>query len=133
MLKERYKASTTIELAMMMPVVLLVITVVINASFYYHDKNVIYGKVYELSAIALQQERISTGLDAQELTIYYQDLVEGKLLLFGEVSCGVVEKGDGLEITVAADKGMMSLNINKAVPIYYVEQSIRRLQSVTGN
>lgn len=132
MVERRYKGSTTIELAMMMPVVLLVITVVVQASFYYHDKNLIYGKVHELGAIAIQQERSITGFEREVLVEHYKGSLEDKLLLFGEVSCEVVKVGDRIRISVAAEKGIMALSINREVTLQYVEQSIRRLQSLSG-
>lgn len=128
MIKSRCKASTTIELAMMMPVVLLVITIVVQAGLYYHDKNLIYGKVHELGAIAIQQERSATGFDREVLVEHYKESLEGKLLLLGEVSCDVVKWGDHISISVAAEKGVMAVSINREIRIHYVEQDIRRLQ-----
>lgn len=131
--RKRYKASTTIELAMMMPVVLLVITAVIHAGFYYHDKNVLYGKVYELGAIGLQQERLDGGLDTQKLMEHYYDSLAGKLLLFSDIRCEVEEISNSIRITVAAEKGLMSIRIEGDTPIYYVEQSVRRLQPIEND
>lgn len=127
----RYKGSTSIELSMMMPVILLVIVAVVNAGFYYHDKNVIYGKVFELGAIAWQQERLPSGLDVVELEIHYQESVEGKLLLFPEVTCDVKEESSGISITVTGSKGIMSIKVYRDVPIHYGEQNIRLNQSIT--
>lgn len=129
-ISRRYKASTTIELAMMMPVLLLVITGVIHVSFYYHDKNIIYGKVYELEAIGVQQDRLSIELDTQELMEHYYESIEGKLLLFSEISCHVTATSMGITISVAAEKGFMSIKIDRLAPIYYVEQNIRLLQPI---
>lgn len=133
MVETRYKGSTTIELAMMMPVVLLVITVVVQAGFYYHDKNLIYGKVHELGAIAMQQERSATGFDRGVLVEYFLESIEGKLLLFGTASCEVEKWGDNIGISVAAEKGLMEVSINREVSTYYVEQNIRRRQSILGD
>lgn len=133
MLAKTYKASTTIELAMMMPVLLLVINAVIYAGFYYHDKNIIYGKVYELQGIGVQQDRLEQGVDIRELEEHYYESVDGKLLLFTEITCDVKEVSSGLNITVRAKRGRMSVEMAREVSIYYVEQNIRRLQPIESN
>lgn len=124
-----YKASTTIELSMMMPIVLLVITAVINGAFYYHDKNVIYGKVYEVGAVAQQQERLVSGIDSEILEEYYQNSIGDKLLIFSDVTCHVEETTTGVRIMVAAEKGIMALKIEKEYKSYYPEQNVRWVQS----
>lgn len=125
-----YKASTTIELALMMPVLLLVIIGVVHASFYYHDKGVIYGKVYELGAIGKQQVRIEGGLDEALLISHFYEVTNEKLLLFTEVDCQVIEQGEGVRIIVRAQKGFMSCSIWRDYTYLYPESLIRKLAPV---
>lgn len=120
-----YKGSTTIELALMIPVVLLVIVVVIQSAFYYHDKNVIYGKVYELGAIVQQQERLVSGIDTQELEAHYKEGVDNKLILFSEITCSVKETTGGIKVNVTTEKGLMALKIEREFGLYYPEQNVR--------
>lgn len=122
----RYKASTTIELSMMMPVILLVITAVIYAGFYYHDKNIIYSKVYELGAIGKQESRLNPALDCKMLEEYLEKAIENKVLLITEISCSIEENNDQLCVTVEAYKRSMSIKVEKEFAIYYVEQNIRQ-------
>lgn len=125
-----YKASTTIELALMMPVLLLVIIGVIHTSFYYHDKNVMYGKVYELGAIGKQQVRTKGALEPDELIAHFYDTCNDKLLLFTGIDCQVEELGDGMSIIVRAEKGMMVVSLEREYSYNYPEEHIRRLQPV---
>lgn len=128
--RKTYKGSTTIELALMMPILLLVITGVIHTGFYYHDKSVIYGKVYELGAIGKQQVRTEGALDKERLIDHFHQITNEKLLIFTEVECQIEEQGDGIRVSVRAERGFMSISIERAYMYMHPEDLIRQLMPV---
>jgi len=52
------KGSMTIEASYVVPIVFLVFVVIIYSTFYFHDKNIIKGSLYEVEAVIGQRERI---------------------------------------------------------------------------
>lgn len=120
----------TVELAMMIPVILLVITGVIYAGFYFHDKNVIYGKVYEFGAIAVQEERRASGLDVNIIEDTFIKDTQDKLLLLSALDCTVKKESNTITIMAEAKYGKMGVEITKEFQYYYVEKNIRLSQPV---
>ena len=53
----KLKGSTVVEMAYLMPVVLLCWMAVIFALFYYHDKNIIGGAAYETAIVGSEEWR----------------------------------------------------------------------------
>jgi len=80
----KLKGSTVIEMAYLMPVVLLCWMAIIFALFYYHDKNIIGGAAYETAIVGSEewrwQKEIEDGtylIQAQDTTVKIQIKTSG--------------------------------------------------------
>lgn len=123
----KFKAVTTVEVALIMPVILLVLSGVIISVFYYHDKNVLYSHVHQLGSVIHQENRKSSGADVDELKLHLEQIVEGKLLLFDGVESSVEEVGQYITITASVQKNSRAIKISKSYQKVYPEQVIRKL------
>lgn len=126
----KYKAIYTVEIAFIMPVIILLLSGVVLSGFYFHDKNVLYGKIYEMGNIARQEYRMPEDLDLGKLESALTESFGQKLLLFEQVICTVEEENDGILIT-----GEMEYQGKKLVSSQYftfndTEKNIRIIKPI---
>ena len=69
----KLKGSTVVEMAYLMPVVLLCWMAVIFALFYYHDKNIIGGAAYETAIVGSEEWRWKKEIEDGTYLIQAQD------------------------------------------------------------
>lgn len=125
------KGSTTVEMAYIMPVVLLAFIAVIYASFFYHDKNIMYGTAYEAAVVGAQKERTIQGLDGGEVSAQFQQQIQGKLIFFSGAQVEVWEEGNYIVAQVSAEKGRMRILAKKKTAAAQPEKFIRLWRKVT--
>lgn len=118
----------TVELAYLIPVILLVFQLVIYSVFYYHDKNILIGAAGETAAAAAQYERKAGGQRTTDWEVFLREQIEGKLILFSQVDVLAVRTDDKIEITVSAQKGNLRVEVLQRAVILKPEKTIRRIQ-----
>ncbi len=57
MINKKYRASVTIEMSYIMPFILFIIFILINTTFYFHDKIIMSGIAGETLVVMTQHER----------------------------------------------------------------------------
>lgn len=118
----------TVELAYLIPVILLVLELVIYAVFYYHDKNILIGAAGETAVAAAQYERKPGGQEAVNWEEFLQMQIEGKLILFSGIETEVTRTEEKIEVAVSAQKGLMRLEVLQRAVVSLPEKRIRRMQ-----
>ena len=126
------KASATIEVTYIMPVILLVFMVAVHSGFYYHDKNILQGTIYEATIIGAQQYRLEDSVDSESVRLFVEEKCKGKLLFFNLASLTIKEEKNEVRIEATMKKRGMSIKIQKSMPLLKQENHIRDLRRVKG-
>ena len=122
------KASTVVEMAYLMPVVLLTWILVIFSLFHFHDKSVIAGAAYESAIVGaelwndVEEEKIT------KIEKYFQERVKDKLLFYKNVDSEVKVEETKVEITATTARYFMKVNVKEWAVISMPEQEIRKKQ-----
>lgn len=126
MVRKKYcNASTVVEMAYIMPLVLTVWVLVIFALLYYHDKNILAGASYETAVVGSELFHEKGEIDEENMEGYFQQRIRGKLLFFGTAFVEI--QGDDKQISVkatASGKGM-EVFMEKCAALSIPEKKIR--------
>lgn len=122
----KLKGSTVVEMAYLMPVVLLCWMAVIFALFYYHDKNIIGGAAYETAIVGSEEWRWQKEIEDGKMEQYFQKRIENKLIFFDTVSVETAVVKDEFEVTAGAKKRKMRVSVKRSAALTVPEEKIRR-------
>lgn len=122
----KLKGSTVVEMAYLMPVVLLCWMAVIFALFYYHDKNIIGGAAYETAIVGSEEWRWQKEIEDGKMEQYFQKRIENKLIFFDTVSVETAVVKDEFEVTAGAQKRKMRVSVKRSAALTVPEEKIRR-------
>lgn len=129
-LSNKYKGVYTIEVACVMPIVILLLSGIVVSSFYLHDKNIMYSKIYEVGNIAKQEYREPSDFDTSELELVLEESCKGKLLLFKNVVCDIEESGDGITVNATTQWKGKSISASRKFEFVDAEKSIRSIKKI---
>ncbi len=124
MVKRKLNGNITIEAAVIVPLILMVIAVVISILFYYHDKNVIKGVAYE-TAMVFSDKKEATCEEVEE---YFQDKLRRKLIVFSYVETDITLEDSQVEIICSASRQFMRISLETRVKRTEPEVWIRRIR-----
>lgn len=125
-MKKRLRGSFTVESAVIIPLILMVLGVALHVLFYYHDKNILMGTVHETVAYG-------AGLEATEeatLENYFNQRIKGKLMLFTQVENEIQIEDKKVSITCTARKSSMSLQVEGVINRTNPENYIREVRKI---
>lgn len=124
-MRKRQKGSFTIEAAMLIPMILFLIATMITILFYWHDRVVLKGLVYETAVIGAERAAV-TG----ELETYANELLEGELLWFSTATVTVEKEENQVVVKAEASRRRMKAMAQMAMPITAPEKTIRRKEYI---
>lgn len=119
------KASTVVEMAYLMPVVLLCWMFVIFALFYYHDKGVLAGAAYEAAVVGAElwvAEEENRSVITED---YFRKRIDGKLLFYRTVEVRVQVAQKEVQVEASAVKNRMILHVEERAVITEPEKRVR--------
>lgn len=119
------KASITIEMAYVMPTVVIVLLLTIYTIFYYHDKNILIGAAGETAVLGAQMER-QKGENKADLHNFYRERVKGKLVLLHLTGIEVTKGKKWIEVAAWAGKSRMHVFVRQKAMIPEPEKKIRK-------
>ncbi len=122
------KASMTVEMSFLMPVILFLIMNCIFVSFYFHDRNIISGAAYETVVVGSTKIRERDGVTPGELQNLYQERIKGKCIFFPGSSADIVVEKEEIAIYVTAKKGRLSTSVEKKAAVTEPEKEIRKIR-----
>ncbi len=126
----KVKGSTVVEMAYLMPVVLLCWMAVIFTLFYYHDKNIIGGAAYETAVVGSEEWRWQKKIEDGKMEQYFQKRIENKLIFFDTASVETAIVKDEFEVTAGAKKRRMRMSVKRSAALTLPEEKIRRKKSL---
>jgi len=122
------RGSMTVESAYVMPIVFGTFLMIIYITFYFHDKNIIKGCLYETAAIIAQRERID---DTEEnRTAYFEERLGNKLILLSGVSFDAISEDNDVKLTATARKEAMEVSLSDVTTVIKPEQYIRKIRNI---
>ena len=126
----KVKGSTVVEMAYLMPVVLLCWMAIIFTLFYYHDKNIIGGAAYETAVVGSEEWRWQKKIEDGKMEQYFQKRIENKLIFFDTASVETAIVKDEFEVTAGARKRRMRMSVKRSAALTLPEEKIRRKKSL---
>lgn len=131
-MKKYAKASMTIEMAVIAPMILFIIMGTILAAFYFHDKNIISGAAYETAVVGSTKAREKEGAKQGEIIKLFQERVKDKCILFSSVDVSVNISEEEIIINAKATKSRMKVSAVRAAKITEPEKYIREKRKWNG-
>lgn len=119
------KASTVVEMAYLMPVVLLCWMLVVFALFYYHDKSVTAGAAYESAVIGSELWAEKTEYRSAVIEDYFRERIEGKLLFFRNIEVRIAVDQENVRVEATAAKYLMMLRVEEQAAVTEPEKKVR--------
>lgn len=120
----------TVELSFLMPMILFLIMGSILGAFYYHDKNIIIGAVYETVVVGGTKGREKEGGDAGELEELFYERVGDKCILFAGAEMAATMNQDEVKVEASASGRGMSVSVSRNMPVTCPENKIRDVRRI---
>lgn len=130
LVRRECQASTIVEMAYLIPVILLMWMLVIFALFYYHDKTLVIGAAYEAATVGGEWYEEADEVETEKIGEYFQDRIREKLLFYSYISVDVQMEEDLLIVDASARKRGMRIHEIQKVKIRNPKKEIRRIQII---
>lgn len=130
LVRRECQASTIVEMAYLIPVILLMWMLVIFALFYYHDKTLVIGAAYETAVVGGEWYEEADEVETEKIGEYFQNRIRGKLLFYSYISADVQMEEDLLIVDAGARKRGMRIHVVQKVKIRNPKKEIRRIQII---
>jgi len=120
----------TIEMAFLMPVILLVIMGSIFGIFYFHDKNILTGAAYETAVVGSTKAR--EGISETELEEMVLERVGDKCISLTGISVSVTADDKEIQVSGIGTGKEMTVKVFKSMPVTEPEKIIRDIRRIKG-
>lgn len=124
--KRTVSGVITVEMTYIVPMIFFIFVMIIYTVFYYHDKNILIGAAGETAVVAVQMTRKPETEGQTDLTEFYRERIQGKLILFPRAEVTVEESEKRVCVNVYAERKKMKLQIRQSTSIVEPERKIRR-------
>lgn len=114
------------EASFLIPLFLLILTIVIQVLFYFHDKNFLLGIAHETAALGASSDEVNVEM----LKSYFSERVSNKAILFSEINQEISMREEEVVVRCNANKGKMSLQVQCVVIRTEPESYIRKIQKI---
>ena len=115
----------TVEMAYIVPFILMIFFLSIMGIFYYHDKALTAAAAHETAAIAGTKVREKNEVTETVVSRIFEERIRGKCIVFGNPSVNAKVNKDRITITADATKGRMKLSVAESSNITKPEEKIR--------
>lgn len=115
----------TVEMAYIVPFILMIFFLSIMGIFYYHDKALIAAAAHETAAIAGTKVREKNEVTETVVSTIFEERIRGKCIVFGNPSVNEKVNKDQITVTADATKGRMKLSVAESSSITKPEEKIR--------
>ena len=123
--KSKVRGSEMVEMAYLMPVVMITWMFVVFILFYYHDKNILNGAAYETAVAASEVWHEKQALPEGQMEQYFQDRIAKKMLYFGSASAEISSGEKEITVAASASTWRMSISASKKQAITEPEKLVR--------
>lgn len=128
------KGSVTVEMAYILPTVIMIFLLIVYTVFYYHDKNILNAAAGETAVLGAQLER-RRGNEGTDLQNFYRERADGKLILLHLTGINITKSKKQVEVQAYAQKGRMRVSVVQRAVITKAEEKIRlkrKLEALGG-
>lgn len=101
--REDERGSATIEMAVLMPMILILMILLIYLALYLYDRSVLYGDAYLAAFIASEQPEEDNETLYAEADACFSALQEGQLIALSKVLYELTVDADGVEISYSGE------------------------------
>lgn len=115
----------TVEMAYIVPFILMIFFLSIMGIFYYHDKALTAAAAHETAAIAGTKVREKDEVTETVVSTIFEERIRGKCIVFGNPSVNAKVNKDRITITADATKGRMKFSVAESSSITKPEEKIR--------
>lgn len=129
---KKLKASATVELVYIMPVIFLAFIALVYILFYLHDKNIISGAAYETAVVGCQKLRWDEEDTEEQMRKLFRERTAGKLLFFARADAELVIEKDMVTVKARAAKRRMSIYTEQRCSVTKPEKFIRDMRKIHG-
>ena len=126
LIKKRVTGVMTIEMAYLMPIILLVFQMTVYSAFYYHDKMILLGAAGETAVVGAQYERKEDVRGEVNLESFFAEQIQGKLILFPGAESEICRTERMMEVSVFARKGRLEIHVIQRAAFSETEKFLRR-------
>lgn len=127
--KKGFQGSTIVEMAYLMPVVLLAWMLIIFALFYYHDKSIVNGAAYETAVVSSEILHEEGELPEGKMERYFQERIRRKMLFFGGASVQISSEEDRVSVKARAAAKGLRISVERSAAVTVPEERIRKLKA----
>ncbi len=120
----------TVEMTYIVPVILLIFFLSIMGIFYFHDKEVIAACAYEAAVVGSAKAREKDGVTEGTVKAIFEERVNGKCILFGEVSGSAEVSEERIVVKASASRGRMRLLVSETASLTEPEETIRKYRKL---
>ena len=125
MREHRLKASFTIEMSFLIPLILFVFMEIVLCVFYFHDKNILNSAAYEAVVLGSSKVRTKDGISEEELEAFLRDRIKGKCILFSFCQIDASIQKEEIQVQIRARKNGYTASIEKRAAVTEPEKKIR--------
>lgn len=120
------KGSATIEILYILPVIFLIFQVAIYIGFFFHDRGILRGIIYEASVIGNGDYHTDGEVDVDELEAFIYEKCELRLLFFQDPQVEIDVQEEEIQIKATVEKVQMKITVTEESPLYSPEEDIRK-------
>lgn len=130
MVRKKCLGSTVVEMAYLMPVVLLTWMLIIFALFYYHDKNILAGAAYETVVVGSELMHEEKEPPVEKIESYFRNRINNKMLFFRDADIEVVTDEEEMIVRARASAKGLVVGIEKKAAVTVPEKKIRKIRKL---
>ena len=124
----KVRGSVTVEMSFLVPIIFSVIVIVIQLLFYFHDKIILEGVVYETVTVCSGKEEITED----EVESYFSEALGKRLLMFGSVDSEVILSEKEIKMSCSSERNNMRVNVSASMKRTNPVTVIRAARFVKG-
>lgn len=130
MVRKKCLGSTVVEMAYLMPVVLLTWMLIIFALFYYHDKNILAGAAYETVVVGSELMHEEKEPPVEKIESYFRNRINNKMLFFRDADIEVVTDEEEMIVRARASAKGLVVGVEKKAAVTVPEKKIRKIRKL---
>ena len=124
----KMRGSVTVEMSFLVPIIFSVIVVVIQILFYFHDKIVLEGVVYETVTVCSGKDEITE----EDVKAYFSEALGNRLFMFRSVESEVTLEEKEIRMSCGSWRSNMALQVSASMKRTHPVSVIRAARLVKG-
>lgn len=131
MVKKRYlKGSFTVEAAFLTAMIIFIVYGMVITLFYFHDKNILAGALYETAETAARKSVMEEGVREEEIKKIFIERVSGKMILFRTAEVRSECQKNYVWISAQASAKMLRITAEVKSAVTEPEKTIRNIRNL---